>query len=347
MKKEVAIVILNYNGKVFLEKFLPSILKTAYENFRVIIGDNASTDNSIEFLKTNYPEIEVISNKENFGFAGGYNKILERVKSDYFVLLNSDVEVQPNWINPIIALMEADPSIGACQPKILSQKQKEYFEYAGAAGGYLDKYGYPFCRGRLFDSVELDTGQYNKNKEVFWASGAALFVRAKVYADYGGLDSDFFAHMEEIDFCWRLKNAGYKILYCSESVVYHVGGGTLDVINPKKTFLNFRNSLICIQKNLRGNKVLWVFWVRIWLDLLAWLKFVLEGKMDHALAINKAHFHFFFYQFKWIKKRKKLKKLIDLKKINTIGWYNRSIVWDYFLLKRKKFSDLKLEKIEN
>ena len=239
---KTAVVILNWNGKKFLEQFLPYVIKHSSSDAEVIVADNASNDDSVEFLKNNYPEIQIINNNENGGFSKGYNEALSKIDAEYYVLLNSDIEVTENWIKPIIDLMDSDKSIAVCQPKLRSYHQKEMFEYAGAAGGFIDKYGYPFCRGRIFNSIEVDNGQYDDTCEVFWATGAAMFVRAELYHKFGGLDNDFFAHMEEIDFCWRLKNEGYKIMYCADSVVYHVGGGTLPKNSSRKTFLNFRNN---------------------------------------------------------------------------------------------------------
>ncbi|RZK14044.1 MAG: glycosyltransferase family 2 protein, partial [Flavobacterium sp.] len=219
----VAVVILNWNGKKYLEQFLSSVISSKYDNLQIIVGDNASSDDSVAFVTEHYPSIKIILNDSNYGFAEGYRRILDQVSAEYFILLNSDVEVSANWIQPVISLMESDPLIAAAQPKIKWQKDKTMFEYAGAAGGYLDMHGYPFCRGRIFDTIEIDTGQYDDPKEIFWASGAALFIRSKQWKEVGGLDPDFFAHMEEIDLCWRLKNLGYKVKYCPDAEVYHVG----------------------------------------------------------------------------------------------------------------------------
>ncbi len=337
-KGRVAVVILNWNGKALLEQFLPSVCRSTYPNLEIIVGDNASTDDSVDFLKTHYPTVRIIHNSENFGFAEGYNRVLAAVDADYFVLLNSDVEVSPDWIEPIISLMEKDPRIGACQPKLLDQKNKNIFEYAGASGGYLDLLGYPFCRGRIFDHVEEDSAQYNQNEEVFWASGAALFIRSELYRTSGGLDKDFFAHMEEIDLCWRIKNMGYKIMVCPGSVVYHVGGGTLQQNDPKKTYLNFRNSLIMLRKNLPFHRAFGVIFIRHCLDLIAWFRFFLGGQFKHAFAINKAHYQFLITQRIWRERRKEMIRIFS--NPNSTGLYNRSIVFDYFVRKKKYFSDL-------
>ena len=333
----VAVVILNWNGQALLEKFLPSVLQSRYPNLQLVLGDNASTDHSVAFVEANYPGIRIIRNDQNYGFAEGYRKLLEQVEADYYVLLNSDVEVPADWIQPVIALMERDKTIAAAQPKIKWQEDKSQFEYAGAAGGYLDLHGYPFCRGRLFDTVEADRGQYNQSTEIFWASGAALFIKSKCWKEIGGLDPDFFAHMEEIDLCWRLKNLGYKIVYCPDAEVYHVGGGTLDANNPYKTYLNFRNNLIILQKNLPFADAVFRIFIRMSIDFIAWLHFLLQGKTDFAFAVNKAHFHFLMALGHNAKKR--TTKQISFQK--HAGQYPSSIVYDYFIRKIRFFSQLK------
>lgn len=333
----VSVVILNWNGKRYLEKFLPSICASTYPNLSIVIGDNASSDDSLAFLKNNYPQVTIISNNQNYGFAGGYNEVLNQINSDYYILLNSDVEVEPDWIEPVIRLMESDPKIAAAQPKIRSYKKNEYFEYAGAAGGFIDTFGYPFCRGRIFHTLEPDEGQYNEATEIFWASGAALFIKTRIWTEIGGLDADFFAHMEEIDLCWRLKNKGYKIMYCPESIVYHVGGGTLEAENPYKTYLNFRNSLYTLQKNLPFFKASIMIFSRLWLDILPLLKYYLDGKPQNALAISKAHLHFLTNIFKTAKKSRAIKTAA----FNSTGFYKGSVVWQYFVKKKLFFSDYK------
>lgn len=332
----VAVVILNWNGKALLEQFLPSVVQSVYPNLQLIVGDNASTDGSVAFVKALYPQIKVIANDHNYGFAGGYNKILEQVEADYYILLNSDVEVPANWIQPIIDVMEADAGIAAAQPKIKWQKDKRSFEYAGAAGGYLDLYAYPFCRGRLFDTIETDHGQYNDQKEIFWASGAALFIKSKCWKETAGLDPDFFAHMEEIDLCWRLKNLGYKVIYCPDAEVYHVGGGTLDSDNPYKTYLNFRNNLVLMQKNLPLNDACFRIFIRMAIDFVAWLNFLLKGKTQLAWAINKAHYHFLIRLSR--NGAKRTNKQLSFQQHS--GQYPSSIVWAYFVRKIKFFSQL-------
>jgi GT2 family glycosyltransferase len=332
---KVAVVILNWNGKQHLEQFLPSVTRSSYPNLEVIVGDNASSDGSVAFLKSHYPDIRIIKNKENYGFAGGYNAVLDQVEADYFILLNSDVEVTPDWITPVIELMEKDPAIAAAQPKLLSFQNRSHFEYAGAAGGFLDVLGYPFCRGRVFDTVEEDLGQYNDNTEVFWATGAALFIKSSCWKEVGGLDADFFAHMEEIDICWRLKHRGYRIMYCGQSTVYHLGGGTLNAESPYKTYLNFRNNLVMLQKNMGKLQAAVVIFIRLWLDLITLLKFLAEKKPANAGAINKAHTNFFRNFFKTNRKRP-----ARIHRFNGTGIYKGSVVWQYFIGRKKRYTDL-------
>lgn len=334
----VAVVVLNWNGQPLLEKFLPALVQSIYPNLQLIVGDNASTDDSVAFVRQHYPQIRVIKNDHNYGFAEGYRKILEQVEADYYVLLNSDVEVSANWIAPVIQLMEDDDRIAAAQPKIKWQKDKSQFEYAGAAGGYLDMHGFPFCQGRLFDTVEADNGQYNTTKDIFWASGAALFIKSKYWKEVGGLDPDFFAHMEEIDLCWRLKNLGYRIVYCPDAEVYHVGGGTLNANNPYKTYLNFRNNLIIMQKNLPLSDAYFRIFIRFFLDFAAWLHFLLQGKTAFAMSISKAHYHFLKNLSVNGRKRGKNQLAFHLHS----GQYPSSIVYAYFIKKIRVFSDLKI-----
>jgi GT2 family glycosyltransferase len=334
---KVAVVILNWNGLDFLKRFLPSVCASTYPNLDIIVGDNASSDDSVSFVRENYPQIQLIINDQNYGFAGGYNKVLSGLVQDYYVLLNSDVEVKPDWIEPVIKLMENDILIAAAQPKILSHSNKELFEYAGAAGGFLDIFGYPFCRGRIFDSVEVDSGQYDNSSEIFWASGAAFFIKRSKWLEMDGLDEDFFAHMEEIDLCWRLKNNSYKIMYCAESTVYHVGGGTLNAESPFKTYLNFRNNLVLLQKNLPARRAILIIFIRFWLDLLSLIKYLMDGKPKNAVAISKAHVYFIRNLFSNIPKSRKISK----KTFNKNGLYSGSIVWQYFVRKKKSFSSLK------
>lgn len=332
----VSVVILNWNGRTFLEKFLPSVTASTYPNIRIIVGDNASTDDSISFLQTNYPQVEIIINKENEGFAKGYNTVLAQVQSDYYVLLNSDVEVTPNWIEPIIDMMESDTTIGACQPKLLSYNNKEEFEYAGASGGWLDNLGYPFSRGRIFDIVEKDEGQYEAVEACFWASGAAMFVRAELFHATGGFDEYFFAHQEEIDFCWRLQLAGYKVYAVPQSVIYHVGGGTLPKGNSQKVFLNFRNNLIMLAKNVPLYKGVLKVPFRMLLDATAAWKGLATGSPGYFWSIAMAHLHF----FRWIFAAKR-KAVFPIKKHkNVTGWYRGSVVWQHFVKGKTRFSEI-------
>ncbi|MEI6123305.1 MAG: glycosyltransferase family 2 protein [Bacteroidota bacterium] len=332
---KIAVVILNWNGQEFLAKFLPTVLKYSKDIADVVVADNSSTDSSVEYLQANFPEVRVILNETNGGFAKGYNDALRLIDAEYYVLLNSDIEVTENWIAPVIQLMESEKSIAACQPKIRSYFERSKFEYAGAAGGYIDKYGYPFCRGRLFMSIEEDLGQYNNVEEIFWATGACMFVRADLYHLFGGLDEDFFAHMEEIDFCWRLKNYGYKIMYCPDSLVYHIGGGTLPKSSARKTYLNFRNNFSLLYKNLPKERVIPVFATRLLLDGVAAMKFLFEGGFKDFLAVTRAHFSF-YRRFKLIRKKRKM-----ILQQNVTRIYNGNIVTDYYLRKKKKFTDLK------
>ena len=332
----VAIVILNWNGRNFLEKFLPSVLASVYSNKKIIVADNASTDDSIEFLKAHYPLIGIIQNSSNEGFAKGYNTALKQVTADYYILLNSDVEVTPDWIEPVIALMESDTDIAACQPKLLAYNNKELFEYAGACGGWLDNFGYPFMRGRIFDYCEKDTGQYNDAAPCFWASGAAFFVRSSVFHELKGFDEYFFAHQEEIDLCWRAQLAGYKIYVQPASVVYHVGGGTLPKGNSLKAFLNFRNNLIMLSKNLSMGAALWKIPVRMQLDILSALRGLLSGDRGYFFAICKAHFHF----VGWLLSGKK-RSVFPIKKSGKAGGlFSGSVIWAHFMMKKKAFSEI-------
>ncbi len=333
---KVAVAILNWNGKSLLQKFLPDVVSYS-SPAEIYIIDNGSSDDSLSFLKINFPDVKIIINEKNFGFAKGYNEGLKKIDAEYFILLNSDVQVTENWIEPLISLMEKDATISACQPKLLNYNVRDEFEYAGGAGGFIDKYGYPFCRGRIFNSFEKDKGQYDETQEIFWASGACLFVRAKNFFEAGMLDEDFFAHMEEIDLCWRMKNLGYKIIYSSVSIVYHVGGGTLK-ISPQKTFLNFRNNLILLIKNHAPEYFRVKFFLRMILDGIAGLKFLLSGQFFHFAAVIRAHFNFYSTFGRTMKKRRAMKKRISRYASSAI--YRKSIVVDYFLKGKKKFSEL-------
>jgi GT2 family glycosyltransferase len=337
---KVAIVILNYNGRALLEKFLPSVLASTYSTLEVVVADNASTDNSVAFLQELYPAIRIIELGKNYGFALGYNEALKQVQSDYYVLLNSDVEVEKGWIEPIIKLMDEDDSIGVCQPKILSYANKKLFEYAGAAGGWLDCLGYPFARGRIFDWCEEDHGQYEQTQEVFWASGAAMFVRASLFFKVGGFDPYFFAHMEEIDFCWRVQLAGYKAYVCPKSVVYHVGGGTLPKGNMRKVFLNFRNNLIMLAKNLPPGEAVWKIPFRFVLDGISAWKSLFSGERIYFLAVMEAHGGF----IKWLLFKRKLSVFAQGRKTKLNGWFKHSIVWQHFVKGKQTFAEIVLKK---
>jgi GT2 family glycosyltransferase len=369
---KVAVVILNWNGLKFLQQFLPSVLQSTWPDLQVIVGDNGSTDGSVEFLKATYDnKVTVLQNDQNYGYTGGYNRVINQVDADYYILLNSDIQVTPGWIEPVIAQMEGDANISAAAPKIKSYERKNYFEHAGAAGGFIDQLGYPFCRGRLFYEVEEDLGQYDQSGEIFWASGAALFIRSNCWHEVGGFDERFFAHMEEIDLCWRLKNIGYKIMYCAQSTVYHVGGGTLNAENPFKTYLNFRNNLWLIKKNVPAMRSTYVIGLRMWLDLIALLRFIGEGKRKDAWAVSKAHQSFVRSLFRKVAKKEVVRSeekadTNDIPQIkpqspypvpntpipdsphpapqtlqpNKAGLYKRSIVVDFFVKKKTRFTAL-------
>ncbi|HVW94964.1 MAG TPA: glycosyltransferase family 2 protein [Mucilaginibacter sp.] len=341
---KVAVVILNWNGIKHLREFLPYVRSSIYPDLDIIVGDNASTDSSVEFIQNTYPDIKVIQNDHNYGFTGGYNRVLSKVEADYYILLNSDVEVSPGWIKPIIDLMESDPQIAAAAPKIRAYNKRQYFEHAGAAGGFIDSYGYPFCRGRMFYEIEEDKGQYQQSGEVFWATGAALFIKSDLWHKAGGFDDRFFAHMEEIDLCWRLKNMGYKVMYCAESEVFHLGGGTLNTENPFKTYLNFRNNLLLLSNNLPFWRAVFVISARFWMDLLALFRFLSEGKRRDAWAVSRAHQNFILSLFK----KNKSKTVVKTKKTafpNSPGIYRGSLVWAFFVKKKKHFTDLEPDRL--
>ena len=329
---KVAVVILNWNGKDLLERFLPSVVKFSSEA-TVYIADNASTDNSVAFVSEFFSTVKIIQNKENGGYAKGYNDALKNLSEDIFILLNSDVEVTENWLQPVVSEFEKDSSVVAAQPKILDYKNKEYFEYAGAAGGFIDKYGYPYCRGRIFNTLEKDMGQYDDVSQIFWASGACLFVKAEAFWQAGALDEDYFAHQEEIDLCWRLQSKGGKIVYVGASKVYHVGGATLAALNPKKTFYNFRNSLLNLLKNTVGTKAFTALLARMLLDGVAAFQFLIQDKPKHCFAILKAHLSFYALLPKFLRKRKVFS--------STLKYYTlKSIVFQYFINNKKKFNRL-------
>lgn len=339
--KKVSIVILNWNGAEMLRQFLPSVLQySAGEGIEICVADNASTDISREVLHTEFPIVRLIELDRNYGFAEGYNRALEQVEAEYVVLLNSDVEVTPHWLEPLVAYMDVHPDTSACQPKLLSQRNKDYFEYAGAAGGFIDRYGYPFCRGRLFEVVEKDKGQYDTVQSVLWASGAALFIRLADYREAGGLDERFFAHMEEIDLCWRLRSRGRRLVCIPQSMVYHVGAATLKKENPQKTFLNFRNNLLMLYKNLPEKELKYVLRVRSVLDMVAALVFFLRKEKENARAVFRAREEFKKIQYSFAASRiENMMKSTDERIPERIS---SSILLKYYLFKRKYFSQLKL-----
>ncbi|MFT5513653.1 MAG: GT2 family glycosyltransferase [Bacteroidia bacterium] len=336
---KVSVVILNYNTKALLEKLIPYVLKTEYPSFEVVVADNASTDGSLAFVQSTFKDVKCIQIDKNRGYAGGYNEALKDLKTDYWVLLNSDVEVQPDWLAPLMDTMLSDENISAVQPKIKSYHNRDVFEYAGACGGFIDKYAYPFCRGRLFDQLEADNGQYDTKSAIFWATGAALLVRAQVYKSLGGLDEDFFAHMEEIDLCWRMQNSGNEIWVNPDSTVYHIGGGTLDAHSPQKVYLNFRNNLVLIAKNMPTAQAIRVLIIRLLLDGLAGVKFIVDGKFKSAAMIVKAHWVFFAkFGFYWSKR----KANPTAKPTDTLpGFINLSMLYQYFAKGVKNYSDIK------
>ncbi|WP_346239009.1 glycosyltransferase family 2 protein [Niabella insulamsoli] len=336
MHSSVAIVILNWNGRRYLEDFLPYLVLSTYANYSIIVADNGSTDDSVLFLKDRYPDIDIIRLDKNYGFATGYNLALRQVQADYYLLLNSDVQVRPNWIEPMVALLEKNLEIAACQPKVLSYGQSEYFEYAGAAGGWIDHFGYPFARGRVFDVSEKDTGQYDEEVPVFWATGAALFIRSAVFHEAGGFDNYFFAHQEEIDLCWRIQLLGYQIYSCPASVVYHVGGGTLPKGNSLKTYLNFRNNNIMIYKNMRGIRRPYVLMIRALLDFVSAVKSLFKGDGGYFVAVFSAHLSF----MKWMVWDRKKSVFPKKKSASLQGYLQKNIAWEHFVKGKTKWSEI-------
>ncbi|MDT0642946.1 glycosyltransferase family 2 protein [Zunongwangia sp. F363] len=327
-----AVVILNWNGKALLKKFLPSVIAHSREA-NIYVADNASTDGSVNFLQQNFPDVAIIQNKQNGGYAKGYNDALMGLEEEILILLNSDIEVTRDWIKPMLEIFKNEPEVAAVQPKILDYNRKKHFEYAGAAGGYIDKYGYAFCRGRIFEEIEEDHGQYNDDAEIFWASGACLAIRNKLFIKARGFDEDFFAHQEEIDLCWRLNNMGYKIKYAGKSAIFHVGGATLSSINPRKTFYNFRNNLYLLLKNLPSSKLIPVLLMRMLLDGVAALRFLGQGKFNHFFAVFQAHMDFYSH-FSAIKSKRKNPPA-------GAGYFRiKSIVSSYFLAGKRKFTEL-------
>ena len=337
---KIAVVILNWNGQHFLEKFLPGVVAfSTSDESKVYVVDNCSTDNSVPYLNEKFGEqIDVIQLDKNYGYALGYRKALEIIKAEYYVLLNSDVEVTESWLTPVIKQMDEDKTIGASQPKIRSFERKNHFEYAGAAGGYIDKFGFPFCRGRILYRIEEDKNQFNTRADIFWASGAAMFVRAKAYFDAGGLDGDFFAHMEEIDLCWRMKHLGYRITACPESEIYHVGGGTLPNNSPRKLYLNYRNSLYLLYKNLSRQKFHRTMIVRMAIDWITAIIYLARFDFSFFNAVTRAHRDFLKERPSLKIKRKQLFEVMEVPEVSSI--YKRSIVFSFFLKRKQFFKDL-------
>lgn len=332
MAKRVAVIILNWNGEKLLREFLPSVVKNTNSDLgRVVVVDNHSTDGSWICLEQEFPDVERVLFEDNFGFAGGYNRAIEMIEAEYVVLLNSDVEVAPGWLEPLVAVLDRDERVAAVQPKILAYRDKKKFEYAGAAGGYIDYLGFPFCRGRVMDTTEQDDGQYDDEVDVFWATGASLCIRRDVYRATGGLDEAFFAHMEEIDLCWRLKNGGYTLKVVPSSVVYHLGGGSLPMNHPRKLFLNYRNNLLMLHKNLCAKQRKKIFFARVLLDTMAGGLFLLKGQWSNTRSVIRAYKAF-----------REMRKAYPVPEssMSLSGIYPRSIVLDYFLRGKKKFSDL-------
>ncbi|MGM0649917.1 MAG: glycosyltransferase family 2 protein [Bacteroidota bacterium] len=342
MKNKLAVVILNWNGQHFLEKFLPGVVEhSTMQGVDVVVADNASDDDSVKWLNKHYKDkVEILQFDKNHGFAGGYNLVFQQVEAEYICLLNSDVEIKHPWIEPALDHLEKHDDTGVVCAKLLDQRNPAYFEYASAAGGYIDKYGYPFCRGRIFEHVEKDHGQYDEIHDVLWGAGAALFFRRDLWNAHDGLDEDFFAHMEEIDLCWRIKNSGKRVVCVPQSVVYHVGGGTLPKNEPRKTFLNFRNNLWMLQKNLPPKRYKSVMFARFWLDILAAVSFMFSGRFKDTGAVVKA----------WNNVRKTHKQTMEKRRqmqafksnLHNAGFYNGSILWQYHVRKRKRFSDINI-----
>ena len=329
---KIAVVILNWNGKALLREFLPSVVKFS-KKACIYVADNASTDDSVNFLETEYPQVKIIKNEANAGYAGGYNIALKSVPEEIQILLNSDVEVTEGWLDAILATFENEPEVAAIQPKILDYQNKDHFEYAGAAGGFIDKYGYPYCKGRIFQKLEEDHGQYNQDDYIFWATGACLAVRKSAFEEVAGFDEDFFAHQEEIDLCWRLQNMGYLIKYVAGSHIFHVGGATLQEMNPRKTFYNFRNGLFLLLKNVNPGELYSVLFIRMILDGITAFKFVFEGKFNHFLAVLQAHGSFYRHYGLMRKKRPNQFKISKYYQIS-------SIVYAHFIQNKNKYTEL-------
>lgn len=338
---QVAVVILNFNTQNQLATFLPKVV--AYSGrAEIVVADNGSSDGSADWVAANFPAVRLIRFAENHGFCGGYNRALRQVEAKYYVLLNSDIEVNQGWLEPLVKLLEEHPKVAAAQPKIRAYHRKTHFEHAGAAGGWLDRLGYPFCRGRLFDHLEEDAGQYDDDATIFWATGACLMIRAELYHAFGGLDERFFAHMEEIDLCWRMRQAGWQVMACGKSTVFHVGGGTLQVASPRKTFFNFRNGLFLLVKNLPGSQLLPIIFSRMVLDGVAAIRFLMKGQGSHFWAILRAHSAFYAHLPAIVAQRRKMSFSAEQRKqaLSGLGYYPRSLVWAAFVSGRKTFREL-------
>lgn len=336
--QDTAVVILSFNGRKWHELFLPLIVAEAASGYEVIVADNASTDDTASWISEHFPTVHLLHIPVNKGFTGGYVAALSQIEARYYVLLSSDFEVTSGWFTPLHTAMEAQPRLAACQPKIRYWRERELFEYAGAAGGFMDKWGYLFCRGRIFSTLEKDEGQYDDNSEIFWASGGCLMVRSDQYHAVGGLDVSLYAHMEEVDLCWRLKNAGYRIGYVGGSTVFHVGGSVISYGSPQKLFFNYRNNLILLLKNEPAARLWWLLPWRMVLDGVSAIQMLLSGQPRGFLTVLKAHGHFYWNLRTWLKHRRQARSVVATP--NRAGRYGGSIVWDYFLRRKKKFSDL-------
>jgi GT2 family glycosyltransferase len=340
---KTAVVILNWNGLKYLKTFLGTVVKhSVHDDTIICVADNCSTDGSVEWISNNFKDVKLIILDKNYGFAGGYNLALDQLEARYFVLLNSDIEVTEGWLEPLIRFMDNNPDVASCQPKILSYAMRDHFEYAGAAGGYIDKFGYPLCRGRIFNITEKDTGQYDSQVEIFWSSGACMAIRAEAWKKCNGLDDGFFAHMEEVDLCWRFQNSGYRVSYVPDSVVYHVGGGALPYNSPYKVFLNFRNSLFLLYKNLPENKLYKVLFIRKLMDGMAAILFLTKGNFAAIRSIWKAHIAYYRSLSQLKKKRKTVQRAINKRSDKMI--LNKSIVYEFYVKGHKTYNSLNLKK---
>jgi GT2 family glycosyltransferase len=337
---KASIVILNWNGIKYIRQFLPKVFENSnIPGIEIVFADNGSTDNSVEFVKTSFPQIRIIQLEKNLGFALGYNKVLEQLHSEYYIILNSDVEVSENWIKPVLDYMDSNTDVGACMPKLRGYDNHDSFEYSGAAGGFIDKYGYPFCRGRIFETIEKDTRQYDDIQNIFWATGACMFVRTKVFWKAGGFDPRFFAHMEEIDICWRMKSNGYRIVYIPFVTVFHVGGGALPKENPHKTYLNFRNNLFLLYRNLSSNKLFKILIIRILLDYIAAINYIVNFRLKFFYAILQAHLNF-CVNLPYLIKYRRANRLLLNEKYFFKEILNKSIVVEYFYKKKKTYTEI-------